>query len=70
MKYAIDRIEEDIVVLENLESREIIEINKNLIINPHEKDIIVFENGIYKKDASEYLRREEIIREKLKKLLQ
>lgn len=68
MKYAVDRIEENIVILENIETEEILEIDKSLFDEVNEKDIFTYNNGIFRKDLVEQKNREEIIREKMKKL--
>ena len=48
MKYCIDRIENDIAVLENLETKEIIEININLLPNNiKENSIVIYDNYEY-----------------------
>lgn len=50
MKYAVDRIEGELVVLENIETNEIINIPLSTIPMVKERDIVVFENGIYRID--------------------
>ena len=51
MKYAVDKVEEDIVLLENIINGEKKEIKKECFaFSVIETDIILFENGIYKKD--------------------
>ena len=48
MKYCIDRIENDIAVLENLETKEIIEININSLPNNiKENSIVIYDNNEY-----------------------
>ena len=48
MKYCIDRIENDIAVLEKLETKEIIEIDINLLPNNiKENSIILYDNNKY-----------------------
>ena len=51
MKYSIDRIENDIAVLENIDTNEIIEIEISLLPeNIKESNIVIYENNIYKID--------------------
>lgn len=69
MKFAVDRIEDDIVVLENIETNEIINLNiKQLPKNIKEKNIIRLENNEYILDNNEQVERENRIREKLNRL--
>ena len=63
MKYCIDRIENDIAVLENLETKEIIEININLLPNK------IKENSIVIYDNYEYIIDKETEKERKKNLL-
>ena len=50
MKYAVDKVENGIVLLENILSGEKKEVEKKLFSFPvKETDIVFFENGIYKK---------------------
>ena len=51
MKYAVDKVEDDIVLLENIINGEKKEIKKECFsFSVKETDIVLFENGIYKKD--------------------
>ena len=51
MKYSVDEIIDDIIKLENLETRKIIYINKSDIdFDIYENDILVLENNKYIKD--------------------
>jgi hypothetical protein len=51
MKYSIDRIENDIAVLENIDTNEIIEIEISLLPeNIKESNIVIYENNKYKLD--------------------
>lgn len=51
MKYSVDEIIDDIIKLENLETREIIYINKSDIdFDIYENDILILENNKYIKD--------------------
>lgn len=52
--FSIDRFEGDFAVCENIETNEIVNINKSLISkNCKEGDIIKLENGVYIKDEIE-----------------
>ena len=67
MKYAVDRIENDIAILENIETKEKKEINIKGT-NIKEKDILVLIDGVYVVDIKERENRLKLIREKLEKL--
>lgn len=69
MKYAIDRIEENIVILEDISTNEIIEVDKILLPkNIFEGNIINYEdNSFYLDIETENLRRKRIA-EKLNRL--
>ena len=62
MKYVVDRIEEDIVVLENLETREITNIKiSELDFKVREGNILSYENNKYTLDLNtEKLRKEKL----------
>ena len=69
MKYSVDEIIDDIIKLENLETREIIYINKSDIdFDIYENDILVFENNKYIKDDELKNKRVNMLREKLERL--
>ena len=68
MKFAVDKIENDIVVLENLSDNSIIEVSLILIPNVKEKDIIMYENNTFKFDLEEKEKRELSIKERMAKL--
>ena len=68
MKFAVDKIEDDIVVLENLSDNSIIEVPLILIPNVKEKDIIMYENNTFKFDLEEKEKRELTIKERMAKL--
>lgn len=69
MKYAIDRIEEDIVILENLETKEKEEVNmKNIVGEIHEGAIVIKNNDTYITDSKEESLRRKTLREKLERL--
>lgn len=62
MKYAVDRIEDNLVIMENLETKEIIEIEKDkLPIDIKDGTILIYEDEEYKLDLNEEeLRRRQI----------
>ena len=67
MKYAVDKIEDNIAVLENIDTKEKIEINiKNMKIK--EGDILVYIDGVYVVDVKEREKRYKELREKLDRL--
>lgn len=69
MKFIIDRIEDNIAICENLETKELIEININeLPKNIKDGNIIILENNIYKLDVTEEQLRRRRLREKFNKL--
>ena len=68
MKFTVDKIENDIVVLENLSDNSIIEVPLILIPNVKEKDIIMYENNTFKFDLEEKEKRELSIKERMAKL--
>lgn len=51
MKYSIDRIENSIAVLENIDTKEIKEVDVSLLPeNIKESNIVIYENNEYKLD--------------------
>lgn len=69
MKYAIDKIEEDIVILENLETKEKEAVNiKNILGETHEGAIVIKNNDTYITDSKEENFRRKMLREKLERL--
>ncbi len=65
MKYAVEKIEEDIVVLESLEDRTKKEVQiSELPENIKEGNIITYENELYKKDEELERQRRETIKNK------
>lgn len=70
MKYSIDRIENDIAVLESLESKEIINVNITLLPqNVKEGSIIVCENNKYIKDEETELKRKTELQSRFNNLI-
>lgn len=69
MKYAVDKIEDNIVVLENIITGDIITVTKDKFsYDVKESDIVIYENGEYiesKKDKEERLK---TIKEKMERL--
>ena len=69
MKYAIDRIEENIAILENINTKEKLEININELPKEiKEGSILVFKDNKYIIDEAEEENRRKIILEKFNKL--
>ena len=69
MKYSVDETIDNVIKLENLETREIIYLNTNdLNFKVQENDILVYENGKYFRDDVYKNKRINIIKDKLEKL--
>lgn len=69
MKYAVDRVEGKIIVLENLDTKEIKEIDiKGLNFKVNDGDILLYKNKKYYKDDALKQERLKIIQEKLNKV--
>lgn len=69
MKYSIDRIENNIAILENIETQEIIEIDISLLPEgSKESSIIIVENDQYILDTQEEQKRKEDIFSRFNKL--
>lgn len=69
MKYAVDQIVDNIVVLENIETGEIIkEDRNNLPSSIQEGNILVKKGGAFYIDSFSEEKRREIIQEKLNRL--
>ncbi len=68
MKYAVDRIEGNIIVLENIETSEKIEISTIEGMDAKEGDILIYENNTYRKDDTIKEERLNTIKEKMDKL--
>ncbi len=69
MKFAIDRIEGKIVILENLDTKEMKEINKDLFnFEIYDGLVVRLVNGIYEIDAEEEKLRKEKIEKKFNRL--
>ncbi len=69
MKFSIDRIENEVVVVENIETKEIKEIHKNLLPSSiHEGTILVFVDNYYIIEEAEEEKRLTSIKEKFNRL--
>ena len=69
MKYAVDRIEGKIIVLENINTKEIKEVNKQeLGFNVSDGDIIIYKDNKYYKDDKAKQERINMLREKMNRL--
>jgi len=69
MKYAIDRIENNIAICQNLETREEVEISLNCLpTNIKDGTIIVFKENKYEIDLNEEELRRRKLRERFNKL--
>ncbi len=68
-KYAIDRIEENYVICENIKTKEKIVLKKDeLNFQVNESNIIVLENNEYKLDTIEEENRKNNLQERLNRL--
>lgn len=68
-KYSVDRIEEDIIVLENIENKEIIEINKcELDFEVVDGNILKLIDGKFELDQKVEVSRKESLRDRLNRL--
>lgn len=68
MKFAVDRIEDNYAILENIETGEKKEEPIAILPAIKEKDILLFEDNLYKKDDIERQKRMKQIKEKLERL--
>jgi hypothetical protein len=68
-KYSVDRIEENIIVLENIENKEIIEINKSeLDFEVVDGNILKLVDGKFELDQEVEVSRKESLRDRLNRL--
>lgn len=68
-KYAVDEIIDDIVILENLDTKERIEENREILPeNIHDGSILVYENYVYKLDYNTEMNRRKSLRERIERL--
>ena len=69
MKYAVDRIEDNIVVLEDINTKEKQEVKKELLpSNIKDGTILIFENNEYKLNLNEEELRRKKIQERFNRL--
>ena len=69
MKYSVDRIEGDIVILDNIETNEIIQVKiSDLGFDVKEGNIISIDDGKYSLDLNEEVRRKNSLRERMERL--
>ena len=69
MKYAVDRIEGNIAVCENLDTKEIKEVELNLLPKRiKDGTILIYENNKYKIDKNEEEKRRLAVLEKFNRL--
>ena len=69
MKYSVDKIENDIVILEDLDNGNIKEESISIFnFKVKEKDILLFNNNVYIKDDNEKTNRINMLREKMNRL--
>ena len=69
MKYAIDKIEDDIIVLENLDTKELKEVSSSQILGkPHEGAIVLEQEENYIISETEETKRRQMLKEKLERL--
>lgn len=69
MKYAVDRFEEDIVILENIVTGEVVEAEKNeLPLEVHEGSILVYNVDHFELDVDTEKDRRESLRERMERL--
>ena len=68
-KYSVDRIEEDIIVLENVEYKEIVEVNKTeLDFEVVDGNILKLVDGKFELDQEVEVSRKESLRDRLNRL--
>ena len=69
MKYSVDEIIDNVIKLENLETREIIYLNQNdLDFKVVENDILLYKDGKYYKDEKAKNNRIQMLKEKMERL--
>ena len=69
MKYSVDEIIDEIIKLEDLETRDIVYLDKkDLDFDIRENDILVFKNNKYYKDDNLKEKRIDTLKEKLERL--
>ena len=68
MLYAVDEIIDNIVRVQNLETKEMVELKKEDLPDVKDGDVLKEENGIFTLDMDEKIRRLERIQEKFNRL--
>ncbi len=69
MKFAVDKIDNGVVLLENIKDNSKVEVNLDkLPLDVKETDILVYKNNKYEKDDNEKEERLRLIEEKMNKL--
>ncbi|MBE6151217.1 MAG: DUF3006 domain-containing protein [Firmicutes bacterium] len=69
MKYAIDRIEGNIAILEDINTKEKIEVQKEILpLNIKDGTILIYENNEYKLDLNEEELRRKKFQERFNRL--
>ena len=69
MKYVVDRIENNIIILENLKDKSILEIPKDKInFLVKDGDVLYYDNNNFKLDLETKKKRIELIKEKFNKV--
>ncbi len=69
MKYSVDRIEDNIIILQDLDTKEIKEVlKKDIGIRVKDGDILVYKDNKYKKDNKLKEDRLKLIQDKMNKL--
>ena len=69
MKYVVDRIENNIIILENLKDKSILEIPKDKInFLVKDGDVLYYDNNKFKLDLETKKKRIELIKEKFNKV--
>ena len=69
MKYVVDRIENNIIILENLKDKSILEIPKDKInFLVKDGDVLYYDNNNFKLDLETKKKRLELIKEKFNKV--
>ena len=70
MKYSVDEIIDDVIKLEDLNSKELVYLKKeDLDFEVKENDILVLKDGKYQKDEKAKDERTKYLQEKLERLL-
>lgn len=69
MRYTVDRIENNVVILENRETLEMMEVPKDKIpFSVHDGSILIYKDGQYIESVNEELDKRKKIEERFKRL--